>query len=76
MRDAIERLAQEWRKRGHAIGFGVGIAQGYATLGRIGFEGRHEYSAIGTVIAGQDPPRFLDGEGNQIRLSRLSYSHF
>ena len=50
MRDAVERLAQEWRKRGHAIGFGVGIAQGYATLGRIGFEGRHEYSAIGTVI--------------------------
>jgi thiamine-monophosphate kinase len=33
-------------------------------------------SAIGTVIAGQEPPRFLDGQGNQIRLSRLSYSHF
>ena len=50
MRAAVERLKEDWRRRGHAIGFGVGIAQGYATLGRIGFEGRQEYSAIGTVI--------------------------
>jgi adenylate cyclase len=49
MRDALAALAMEWRRRGHAIGFGVGIAQGYATLGRIGFEGRLGYSAIGTV---------------------------
>ena len=38
-----------WRKRGHELGFGIGIAQGYATLGRIGFEGRFDYAAIGTV---------------------------
>src|SRR5579883_2992694 len=50
MRAAVERLAETWRRRGHAIGFGVGIAQGYATLGRVGFEGRQEYSAIGTVM--------------------------
>jgi len=50
MREAVGRLKEGWRRRGHAIGFGVGIAQGYATLGRIGFEGRQEYSAIGTVI--------------------------
>ena len=50
MREAVERLKVAWRRRGHSIGFGVGIAQGYATLGRIGFEGRQEYSAIGTVI--------------------------
>ena len=33
----------------HDLGFGVGIAQGYATLGRVGFEGRYDYAAIGTV---------------------------
>jgi len=49
MRDAVGELAQIWRRRGHMIGFGVGIAQGYATIGQIGFEGRLEYSAIGTV---------------------------
>jgi adenylate cyclase len=49
MRDAVALLAAGWRKRGHQIGFGVGIAQGFATLGRIGFEGRFDYSAIGTV---------------------------
>jgi class 3 adenylate cyclase len=50
MRDAVTALAAAWRRRGHAIGFGVGVAQGFATLGRIGFEGRFDYSAIGTVI--------------------------
>ncbi len=49
MREAVAELAGAWRRRGHAIGFGVGMAQGYATLGLIGFEGRLEYSAIGTV---------------------------
>jgi len=49
MRGAVGALAQVWRRRGQQIGFGVGIAQGFATLGRIGFEGRFDYSAIGTV---------------------------
>src|SRR5690348_15273665 len=49
MRDAAASLARSWTARGHEIGFGVGIAQGYATLGRIGFEGRFDYTAIGTV---------------------------
>jgi adenylate cyclase len=49
MRDCVAELAQRWRKRGHNLGFGVGIAQGYATLGTIGFEGRFDYAAIGTV---------------------------
>jgi adenylate cyclase len=49
MRDAVDALAASWRRRGHQIGFGIGIAQGYATLGRIGFEGRIDYGAIGTV---------------------------
>src|SRR5258707_1656200 len=50
MRDAVAALAQTWYRRGHQIGFGIGVAQGYATLGQIGFEGRFDYSAIGTVI--------------------------
>jgi class 3 adenylate cyclase len=49
MRDSVARLTEQWRKRGHELGFGVGIDQGYATLGRIGFEGRFDYAAIGTV---------------------------
>jgi class 3 adenylate cyclase len=49
MRIDIGELSAQWRKYGHELGFGVGIAQGYATLGRIGFEGRFDYSAIGSV---------------------------
>ena len=49
MREAVSSLSRSWATRGHEIGFGVGIAQGYATLGRIGFEGRFDYTAIGTV---------------------------
>jgi class 3 adenylate cyclase len=50
MRAAVAALAQGWRRHGWRIGFGIGIAQGFATLGRIGVEGRFDYSAIGTVI--------------------------
>src|SRR5690349_8153655 len=50
MRDQVTELAKKWRKAGHELGFGMGIAYGYATLGRIGFEGRFDYSAIGTVV--------------------------
>jgi class 3 adenylate cyclase len=49
MRDAVGPLLETWRRRGHALGFGTGIAMGYATIGRIGFEGRVDYAAIGTV---------------------------
>ena len=49
MRDRGGELATHWHRRGHALGVGVGIAQGYATLGRVGFEGRWDYAAIGTV---------------------------
>ena len=49
MRDAVAALAAGWKKRGHDLGFGVGIANGYATLGAIGFEGRRDYGAIGPV---------------------------
>jgi class 3 adenylate cyclase len=49
MRDGVAKLAANWRTRGHDLGFGVGIAHGFATLGCIGFEGRFQYSATGTV---------------------------
>jgi class 3 adenylate cyclase len=49
MREAIGALTGKWRQLGHEIGFGIGIAHGYATLGTIGFEGRFDYAAIGTV---------------------------
>jgi class 3 adenylate cyclase len=49
MRDLIASLAASWRKRGWDLGLKVGIAQGYATIGAIGFEGRLDYGAIGTV---------------------------
>jgi class 3 adenylate cyclase len=49
VRDAIGALTETWRRLGHDIGFGIGIAHGFATLGTIGFEGRFDYAAIGTV---------------------------
>ena len=50
MRERVEKLSQQWRRLGHTLGFGVGIAAGYATLGQIGFEQRREYTAIGSTI--------------------------
>jgi adenylate cyclase len=49
MRERIAGLTEAWRKRGFDLDFGIGIAQGYATIGAIGFEGRLDYGAIGTV---------------------------
>ena len=49
MRDEVVTLAANWRTHGHDLGFGIGIAHGFATLGCIGFEGRFQYSATGTV---------------------------
>jgi class 3 adenylate cyclase len=50
LRDDVAKLAEGWRRLGHQLGFGVGIATGYATLGRIGFEGRGDYAAVGSVV--------------------------
>ena len=49
MRARVQELAEAWRREGHDLALGIGIAQGYATCGRIGFEGRYDYAAIGTV---------------------------
>jgi len=49
MREQMEPLARRWQRRGFDVGFAAGIDMGYATLGTIGFEGRTEYGAVGTV---------------------------
>jgi adenylate cyclase len=69
MRDAVTALSRSWAARGHEIGFGVGIAQGYATLGRIGFAERFDYTAIGTVT--NLAARLCDAAGDgQILVTR------
>ncbi|MEX1169873.1 MAG: adenylate/guanylate cyclase domain-containing response regulator [Chloroflexota bacterium] len=50
MRERFAELASGWAKRGHKLGFGVGIATGHATLGRIGFEGRYDYGMVGMAV--------------------------
>jgi PAS domain S-box-containing protein len=50
MRDRSVQLTDAWRRHGYDLGFGVGVARGYATIGRIGFEGRFDYGAVGSVV--------------------------
>jgi class 3 adenylate cyclase/HAMP domain-containing protein len=72
MRDTIGALTQRWRNRGHNLGFGIGIALGYATLGQIGFEQRLEYAAIGSVT--NLASRLCDeAKAGQIVVSRRVY---
>ena len=49
MRGRVAQLAEEWSRRGFDLQVGIGVAQGHATLGRIGYEGRSDYAAIGSV---------------------------
>jgi class 3 adenylate cyclase/CheY-like chemotaxis protein len=74
MRQQVGELAEAWRKRGHELEFGVGIAQGFATLGKIGFEGRFDYAAIGTVT---NLAARLCGEagGGEILVSQRVYAN-
>jgi class 3 adenylate cyclase len=73
MRAHVGQLAARWRKLGYDLDFGVGIAQGYATLGAIGFEGRWDYGAIGSVT---NLAARLCGEAKpgQILISRRVYA--
>jgi class 3 adenylate cyclase/HAMP domain-containing protein len=72
MRDTIGALTERWRNRGHSLGFGLGIALGYATLGQIGFEQRLEYAAIGSVT--NLASRLCDeAKANQIVVARRVY---
>jgi len=73
MRQQMGELTEKWRKRGYQLGFGVGIAQGYATLGMIGFEGRVDYGAIGPVT--NLASRLCDeAQGGQILISQRVYA--
>jgi class 3 adenylate cyclase len=73
MRARVQELKVKWTKRGHALDFGVGIASGYATLGAIGFEGRLDYGAIGTVA--NLASRLCDeAGGGQILISQRVYA--
>ena len=73
MRSRVAELKTRWRKRGHQLEFGVGIALGYATLGKIGFEGRFDYAAIGTVT--NLASRLCDeAKGEQILVSQRVFS--
>jgi class 3 adenylate cyclase len=72
MRQQMCDLTDKWQRRGHSLGFGVGIAQGYATLGMIGFEGRVDYGAIGPVT--NLASRLCDeARGGQILISQRVY---
>jgi adenylate cyclase len=73
MRERTADLTQEWRRHGHRLDFGVGIAEGYATCGTIGFEGRFDYAAIGTVtnLAAR---LCAEANGGQILISQRVYS--
>jgi adenylate cyclase len=73
MRDHVGELAAGWHKRGYELGLGVGIAVGHATLGRIGFEGRYDYGALGSVT--NLAARLSDqATAGQILLSQRAYA--
>ncbi len=73
MRGRVRELGETWQKRGHRLDFGVGIALGYATLGKIGFEGRFDYGAIGTVT--NLAARLCDeARGGQVLISQRVYA--
>ncbi|MBI2780976.1 MAG: response regulator [Chloroflexi bacterium] len=73
MRDRFAEMSAEWAKRGHTLGFGIGIATGYATLGRIGFEGRYDYGMVGFAVI--TAARLSSAaQANQILLSPRSYA--
>ncbi|TMH17574.1 MAG: response regulator [Betaproteobacteria bacterium] len=73
IRERVGRMAKDWVKRGYELSLGIGIAQGFATIGAIGFEGRWDYSAIGTVtnlaarLCGEVP-------GDQILIAQRVYA--
>ena len=73
MRDEVGALRTQWDKRGFELGFGVGIALGYATLGQVGFEGQFHYMAIGSVA--NLASRLCDqAEDGQILITQRVYA--
>ena len=73
VREGMGKLREIWQKRGHDLDMGMGIAQGFATLGQIGFEGRFDYAAIGTVT--NLAARLCDeARGRQIFINQRIYA--
>src|SRR5437667_5940991 len=73
MRERVSELVAGWRKRGYDLDFGVGIALGYATPGRIGFAGRSDYGAVGTVV-NLAARLCAEAQGGQILLSERAHT--
>jgi class 3 adenylate cyclase len=73
MRAQFAGLAEGWRKLGYELGLGIGIATGYATLGRIGFEGRYDYAAIGNAVI-LASRLSTEAKAGQILLSQRTYA--
>jgi class 3 adenylate cyclase len=73
MRERFADLAVRWRKLGYELAFGVGIAVGYATLGRIGFDGRFDYGAIGNAVI-LASRLSSEAKGGQILLSQRAFA--
>jgi len=69
MRNAVAKLAVKWSRSGHEIGFGIGIAHGYATLGTVGYEGQFQYSVTGKVANLRSRKKWADPDRRQ-RLQR------
>ena len=74
MRERFDDMAADWPKHGYGLGFGVGIATGHATLGRIGFEGRYDYGMIGTAVITAQRLSAVAAPG-QILLSPDAHAH-
>ena len=69
MRESLIAMSLSWRKRGHELGFGAGIAGGYVTIGTIGFEQRLDYGAIGPSMQSGSPP-LRRGKGQAILIAQ------
>jgi class 3 adenylate cyclase len=73
IRERFGEISEEWRRRGYVLQLGIGIATGYATMGRIGFEGRYDYGGVGNAIILASR---LSGEAepNEILISQRTFA--
>jgi adenylate cyclase len=74
MQARVADLAREWRRRGYDLALGIGVSQGYATMGQIGFEGRWDYGAVGSVV-NLAARLCSEARGGQILLSARALGH-
>jgi class 3 adenylate cyclase len=72
MQARVADLARDWRRRGYELALGIGVSQGYATMGQIGFEGRWDYGAVGSVV-NLAARLCSEASGGQILLSARAY---